>query len=121
GAGGSMAAPTAGAVDAELTAAAAAEAVLVIILMGGGNDGLSTLVPTGDANYYGARGALAIPGDRALDVGGGFGLHPNLAQLKRRFDSGQVAAVRGVGYANPDLSHFNSMALWMQGWAAGGP
>ncbi len=120
GAGGTMAAPATGAVD-DVAAAAAAEAVLVIILMGGGNDGLSTLVPTGDADYYAARGALAIPGDRALDVGGGFGLHPNLGQLKRRFDSGQVAAVRGVGYANPDLSHFSSMALWMQGSAAGGP
>jgi uncharacterized protein (DUF1501 family) len=119
GAGGTSAAPATGAVDA--AAAATAEAVLVIILMGGGNDGLSTLVPTGDASYYAARGALAIPGDRALDVGGGFGFHPNLVKLKRRFDSGQVAAVRGVGYANPDLSHFNSMALWMQGSAAGGP
>ena len=40
-------------------------------------------------------------------------------KLKARFDQGDVAVVQGVGYPNPDLSHFTSMGIWMNGWAGG--
>ena len=96
------------------------DGVLVVVHMQGGNDGFDTLVPTGNPVYASSRGAMAITAGQALDVGLGFGLHPNLTYLKRRWDAGQLAVVQGVGYPNYDLSHFSSAALWMQGQATAG-
>ena len=96
------------------------DGILVVLLMGGGNDSLNMVVPTGDSAYYSQRGTLAIPAADALSIGAGVGLHPSLAFLKQRFDAGQLAVVRGVGYPNPDLSHFTSMAIWMQAWGGAG-
>ena len=97
----------------------ATEGILVLIMLEGGNDGLNTVVPTGESRYYQLRPGLAIPANRALPIGTGVGLHPSLVKLKARFDQGDVAVVQGVGYPNPDLSHFTSMGIWMNGWAGG--
>jgi len=94
--------------------------VLVIIQLAGGNDGLNTVIPFGDADYYRARPTLAIPApDRggnaaALTVDGvrGIGLHPNLASFKDLMDDGVAAIVQGVGYPNPNRSHFASTDIW---------
>jgi uncharacterized protein (DUF1501 family) len=96
------------------------EGILVVIQMGGGNDGLNTLVPTGTSRYYTLRNRIAIPAANALPVANGYGLHPSLAKLKTRYDAGHVAIVRGAGYQPPDLSHFTSTDLWMQGWGGSG-
>ena len=92
------------------------DGIVVLIMMEGGNDGLNTVVPTTESSYYALRPVLGIPAGQALSVGSGFGLHPSLPKLKARFDQGDVAIVQGVGYANPDLSHFTSMGIWMNGW-----
>ncbi|HEX5614556.1 MAG TPA: DUF1501 domain-containing protein [Acidimicrobiia bacterium] len=100
------------------------EGVLVIITLDGGNDGLNTLVPAASGRYQDLRGALAIPPEQALMVSSSLGLHPALTTLKQRYDSGDVAIVRGVGYQPADLSHFESMDIWMHGWGGhdhGGP
>ncbi len=99
------------------------DGVLVLIQMSGGNDGLNTLVPFADPHYYDAslRSNIAIPANQVLDVGNGFGLHPSLPKIKARFDNGQVAIVRGVGYTPRDLSHFSSMGYWMGGWNGSPP
>lgn len=91
------------------------DGVLVVIGLFGGNDGLNTVVPFNDGNYYTMHGSLAIPGAQTLQLDGNVGLHPALTELKRFWDDGQLAIVDGVGYANPDFSHFNSMAYWMAG------
>ena len=93
------------------------DGVLVMVQLGGGNDGLNTVIPIGDGAYYAARRRIAIPASTALPIGSGMALHPNLTRLKQRYDAGHVAVVQGVGYANPDLSHFNSIATWMRGTA----
>ena len=95
------------------------DGILVMIMMDGGNDGLNTVVPTGESRYYQLRPGLAIPAASALPIGPGIGLHPSLVKLKARFDRGDVAVVQGVGYPSPDLSHFTSMGIWMNGWAGG--
>jgi uncharacterized protein (DUF1501 family) len=95
------------------------QGILVLIMMEGGNDGLNTVVPTGESRYYQLRPGLAIPAASALPIASGVGLHPSLVKLKARFDQGDVAVVQGVGYPNPDLSHFTSMGIWMNGWAGG--
>ncbi len=96
------------------------EGIVVVVFMLGGNDGLNTLVPYTDANYYGYRGGLAVPPDQVLAINGSVGLHPNLRFMKQMYDDGRVAIVQGVGYPNPDFSHFSSMGIWMKGSAVGG-
>jgi uncharacterized protein (DUF1501 family) len=93
------------------------EGVLVVLLLNGANDGLNTVAPIDDGADRSARGVLALNQSEAHRVGNGMALHPNLGALKSRFDRGDVAIVQGVGYQNPSLSHFDSMALWHEGHA----
>ncbi len=86
--------------------------MLVVIQLGGGNDGLNTVVPFGDGRYYDARPALAIPEENVLALDGKFGLNPNLANFKSLYDQGHLAIVQGVGYPNPNRSHFRSTDIW---------
>ncbi len=86
---------------------------LVVVEMGGGNDGLNMVVPHATSPYYDLRRGLAI--DEPLDLDGEIGLHPELGFLAERYATGQVAVVEGIGYPDPDLSHFSSMATW---WSA---
>ena len=100
------------------------QGILVVIGMFGGNDGLNTVVPFTDGNYYEQRTvtrpngeviSLAIPAEQTLALDGQSGLNSRLPELKRWWDQGQLAIVEGVGYENADQSHFNSMAYWMAG------
>ncbi len=96
--------------------------ILVVVQLGGGNDGLNTVVPFGDGRYYDARPNLAIPapnrgtaqqpGALRLDDDRGIGLHPGLAGFKELIDEGVASIVQGVGYPNPNRSHFTSMDVW---------
>jgi uncharacterized protein (DUF1501 family) len=97
------------------------DGILVVITMYGGNDGLNTLVPYSNGLYQSLRSNIAYSANRVLKLDDHVGLHPELTYLKQLWDAGQVAALQGVGYSNPDLSHFSSMALWMNGTFAGGP
>jgi uncharacterized protein (DUF1501 family) len=86
--------------------------VLVVVTLYGGNDGLNTVVPSADDAYREARPDLAYePGD-VLDLGDGLGLNPALTGLKSLWDDRRLSIVRGVGYPDPDRSHFRSMAIW---------
>ncbi len=96
------------------------DGVLVVVVMYGGNDGLNTLVPYTNGSYHAYRGGLAVAPGQVLAIDGSYGFHPNLRFLKQLYDDGQVAVVQGVGYANPNLSHFSSMGIWMHGSATGG-
>jgi uncharacterized protein (DUF1501 family) len=99
----------------------AADGILVVIGMYGGNDGLNTVVPITDGLYYDHHGALAIaPGD-AINLNATTGLHPELTELKRFWDAGQLGIVEGVGHAQDEFSHFSSMAKWMAGRPTGLP
>ncbi|MFK7961641.1 MAG: DUF1501 domain-containing protein [Phycisphaerales bacterium] len=96
--------------------------VLVVVQLSGGNDGLNTVVPYGSPDYQRLRGNLALRGPRdgdgglgralELDPNLGIGLHPNLDGLKSLFDDGCLSIVQGVGYPNPNRSHFTSMDTW---------
>lgn len=102
------------------------ERILVIVQLGGGNDGLNTVVPYGADEYYRARPQLGIRGPRAANQNGqqaalelanaqGIGLHPNLTGLRELYDEGALSVVQGVGYPNPNRSHFTSMDIWQTG------
>ena len=86
---------------------------LIVVEMGGGNDGLNMVVPHATSRYYDLRRGLAI--EDPLDLDGEIGLHTELGFLAERYAAGQVAVVEGIGYPDPDLSHFSSMATW---WSA---
>lgn len=90
---------------------------LVIVEMGGGNDGLNMVVPHATSRYHDLRGDLAVTDP--IDVDGDIGLHPALVTLAERYGTGELAIVEGVGYPNPELSHFTSMATWWAGDTAG--
>jgi uncharacterized protein (DUF1501 family) len=86
--------------------------VLVLVTLYGGNDGLGTVVPAADPAYQDARPDLVYAEHEVLDLGEGLGLNPGLTGLKRQWDGGTLAVVRGVGYPRPDHSHFRSMDIW---------
>ena len=80
--------------------------------VGGGDDGLNLLVPYGDGTYYDLRPKLAIEQSAVLPLNNQFGLHPNLKSFKQLYDGGKLALIQGVGYPNPNRSHFRSMDIW---------
>jgi uncharacterized protein (DUF1501 family) len=86
-------------------------AVLLIELRGG-NDGLNTVVPFADGNYRSARPTLAIPGEQVLKIDAKTGLHPALAPLGDAIKGGDLAIVQGVGYPQPNRSHFRGIDIW---------
>ncbi|MEW6207234.1 MAG: DUF1501 domain-containing protein [Acidobacteriota bacterium] len=93
--------------------------IFVVIQLGGGNDGLNTLIPYTDPTYHTKRPTLGFHDTELVDSQGKsmildsqFGLHPALTQLKDLYDANRVAIINGVGYPNPNLSHFTSMDIW---------
>jgi uncharacterized protein (DUF1501 family) len=86
--------------------------ILVVIQLAGGNDGLNTLVPFDDDLYYKARPTIGIPKEKILSLDGRVGFNPDLAPLKGLYESGNLAIVQGVGYPNPNRSHFRSSEIW---------
>jgi uncharacterized protein (DUF1501 family) len=87
--------------------------ILVMIQLAGGNDGLNTIIPVDRDEYYKARPRIAIAKKDALALRDGFALHPAADGLKTLFDEGHVAVIHGVGYPNPDRSHFVSTDIWL--------
>jgi uncharacterized protein (DUF1501 family) len=86
--------------------------ILVVVQLAGGNDGLSTVVPHGDDVYHRARQAIAIDAKSVLKINDYVGLHPNMGAMKELYDGGHLGIVQGVGYPNPNRSHFRSTDIW---------
>jgi uncharacterized protein (DUF1501 family) len=85
---------------------------LVIIELNGGNDGLNTVIPYEDSTYYNLRPNIAIPAGDVLKIGNDLGLHPAMKSLHKLYQDGKMAIVQGVGYPNPNLSHFEASDIW---------
>jgi uncharacterized protein (DUF1501 family) len=86
--------------------------ILVILQMAGGNDGLNTVIPFANDHYQKARTRLGFKGKSVLKLNDELGLHPNLAGFKSLYDAGQLSVIQGVGYPNPNRSHFRSTDIW---------
>jgi uncharacterized protein (DUF1501 family) len=91
---------------------AAGSGVLVLVTLYGGNDGINTLVPYTDNAYHDARPDLAYTPHEVLDLDGQYGLNPGMPGMAKMFHDKTLAIVRGVGYPQPDHSHFRSMDIW---------
>ena len=88
------------------------DSVLVLINLQGGNDGLNCVVPHGDEQYYRMRPTIGIPKGEVLGLNERIGFNPNMKSFKAMYDKGMVAVVQGVGYPDPDHSHFRSTEIW---------
>lgn len=86
--------------------------ILVVIQLTGGNDSLNTLIPYGDSLYYENRNTVAIPQEEVIAIDGNFGFNPAMQPIKDLYDEGKVALIQGIGYPNPNRSHFRSMDIW---------
>jgi uncharacterized protein (DUF1501 family) len=89
--------------------------VLVVLQFSGGNDGLNTVIPVRNDIYYQSRPRLAIAKEKALSLTDEAGINPALPAFKELFDDGSLGILNGVGYPNPDRSHFRSMDIWQSG------
>jgi uncharacterized protein (DUF1501 family) len=102
--------------------------LLILIELKGGNDGLNTLVPYADRDYYALRPRLAIPREQVLPLDERCGLHSSMSALLPLWHAQELAVIQGVGYPKPNLSHFRSIDIWdtasdadeylQQGWLA---
>ena len=86
--------------------------LLVLVELRGGNDGLNTVIPYADPAYARLRPRLAIDRDKVLKLTPETGLHPALAKLLPIWEDKRLAIVQGVGYPDPNLSHFRSIEIW---------
>ncbi|HEV3272043.1 MAG TPA: DUF1501 domain-containing protein [Candidatus Methylacidiphilales bacterium] len=86
--------------------------ILVLIQLAGGNDGLNAVVPYTNDFYYKARPTIAIPSKQVLTLSDTLGLNPAMTGFKDLFDAGHLSIVNGVGYPNPNRSHFRSTEIW---------
>jgi uncharacterized protein (DUF1501 family) len=85
---------------------------LVIVQLSGGNDGLNTLIPFTNDNYYKLRPKLGITQDKVLKINDTAGFNPSMDGFRKLYDEGLMSIFNAVGYPNPDRSHFRSMDIW---------
>jgi uncharacterized protein (DUF1501 family) len=83
---------------------------LVVLELSGGNDGLNTIVPYADDNYYRYRPNIGIKENKLLKIDDYFGFNPGIVGLESLYKEGNMAIIHGCGYDNPSFSHFTSMA-----------
>lgn len=86
--------------------------IVVVVQMLGGNDGLNTVVPFGIDGYPRNRRALRLPNGQLHKLDKEIGLHPGMGQMAELVERGKLAILQGIGYPNPDRSHFRSMEIW---------
>jgi uncharacterized protein (DUF1501 family) len=98
--------------------AASQPSTIVLVYLDGGNDGLNTLVPLNSGKYRDLRASVAIDGATTLPINSDYGLHSSLPFVQSMWNAGQAAFVRGIGYANNNLSHFTSIDHWHHGYGA---
>jgi uncharacterized protein (DUF1501 family) len=107
------AAPLAG-VNGLARAAATPESrkLLVLVELRGGNDGLNTVIPYDDPQYARLRPRLGVARDQVVRLTERAGLHPSLEKLLAPWEARELAIVQGLGYPQPNLSHFRSIEIW---------
>ncbi|MEP6966012.1 MAG: DUF1501 domain-containing protein [Polaromonas sp.] len=111
-------------------ASSASDRILILVELKGGNDGLNTVIPYADSNYYQLRPVIGIKPAEIIRLDAQTGLHPELKALLPLWEAGELGIVQGVGYPQPNLSHFRSIEIWetgsraseylQEGWVARG-
>ncbi|MBM4075095.1 MAG: DUF1501 domain-containing protein [Planctomycetes bacterium] len=91
------------------------DTILVVLQLDGGNDGLNTVIPYRNDHYLRSRRELRIAEKDVVKLNDELGLHPAMKPMAEMYQAGRLTILPGVGYPNPDRSHFRSMAIWHQG------
>jgi uncharacterized protein (DUF1501 family) len=86
--------------------------VLILVELKGGNDSLNTVIPYANPLYSQLRPTLGIAASEVLRIDSQHGLHPALAPLVPIWEKNELAIVQGLGYPQPNLSHFRSIDIW---------
>ena len=86
--------------------------ILVVLELSGGNDGLNTVIPYADDLYHKARPTLRQTKSEVIRLDDHVGLHSGMKGFQPLWQQGQLAVVQGVGYPNPNRSHFEAMDIW---------
>ncbi|WP_293751113.1 DUF1501 domain-containing protein [uncultured Paraglaciecola sp.] len=86
--------------------------LLILIQFGGGNDSLNMCVPYTNDAYYDARGNLAISAQETIPLTLDIGLNPVMSTLLEAWDSADLGVIQGLGYPDPNRSHFRSIEIW---------
>ena len=94
------------------TATGKDDSILIVLQLAGGNDGMNTVIPYADDAYYRARPVIGIPKGSVIPLNDYAGLNPKLAGLKGLYDEGNLSILQGVGYPNPNRSHFRATEIW---------
>jgi uncharacterized protein (DUF1501 family) len=97
--------------------------ILVVVQLFGGNDGINTITPYEWERYYNLfRPKLHIPEKAVIPISKdlGMAMHPNLKMgvkdgMYGLFKAGKLSLMSGVGYNNPNYSHFRSTDIWLSG------
>jgi len=85
---------------------------IVVVQLSGGNDYLNTIVPYNNGLYYDYRPEVKIEPETVLKIDGEVGFRPGMEPIKRLWDEGNLAVINGIGYPQPNRSHFRSMDIW---------
>jgi uncharacterized protein (DUF1501 family) len=86
--------------------------LLILVQFGGGNDSLNMFVPYADQAYFEARGELAISAQEVIPLSANMGMNPVMSDLLNAWEEGDMAIVQGLGYPEPNRSHFRSIEIW---------
>jgi uncharacterized protein (DUF1501 family) len=86
--------------------------ILLLVELKGGNDGLNTVIPYADPLYRELRPTIGVARERVLQLDEHVGLHPKLEPLMDAWKARDFAIVQGVGYPDPNRSHFRSIEIW---------
>jgi uncharacterized protein (DUF1501 family) len=85
---------------------------LVLLHLNGGNDGLNTVIPFADPLYRILRPGLGVEEGQVRKIDGKLGLHPALGGFETLWQRERLAIVNGVGYPDPDYSHFRATEIY---------
>ncbi len=105
----------------ELKEKGAKDTILVVVQLTGGNDGLNTVIPYANEDYAKLRPTIGIKKSEVKKLNDSLGLHPAMAGFAELFEDKALCVVQGVGYPNPDQSHFRSMDIWHAASTAANP
>ena len=95
--------------------AALANRILILVELQGGNDGLNTVIPYRDERYRQLRPRIAVPDSKVIDLGNHLGMNDALRPLEKAWEEQEACWILGLGYPNPNRSHFRSIEIWETG------
>ena len=85
---------------------------LLLVELHGGNDSLNTFIPINDKAYYTHRPTLAVPSDAQVALTDTLAINAQMAVMEPIWAAGELVLFPGVGYPQPNRSHFRSIEIW---------